>query len=198
VKGKEKMKKLLMGLFVLVASLVLVACNKTEEPTKEETPAAVEAEYKLGMAVVASIGHANEATDIQVDSTVAAVVLDKDGKIVACRIDALQNIATVTNGALTSKNTTSKADLKEGYMMAQLGATLDPNGDGVVKEWYLQAQAFEAHVVGMTGAQVAAMTTAPNVLGYQMSTDETLLAAGCTIQITGIKAVVAKSANNAR
>ena len=42
------------------------------------------------------------------------------------------------------------------------------------------------------------METAANSIGYQMSTDADLVAAGCTIQITAIKAVVAKSANNAR
>jgi hypothetical protein len=34
--------------------------------------------------------------------------------------------------------------------------------------------------------------------GYQISADDALLTAGCTIQITGICAVVAQAANNAR
>jgi hypothetical protein len=42
------------------------------------------------------------------------------------------------------------------------------------------------------------METAANSIGYQMTTDEALLSAGCTIQITAIKAVVAKAAANAR
>ena len=50
----------------------------------------------------------------------------------------------------------------------------------------------------MTGEQVAAMETATNSIGYQMTTDADLLAAGCTIQITAIKAVVAQAAANAR
>jgi hypothetical protein len=75
---------------------------------------------------------------------------------------------------------------------------MDPNGDGKVYEWYLQSQAFSKHVVGMTGTAVAAMETQTNSIGYQMTTDEALLAAGCTIQITAIKAVVAESCANAR
>jgi hypothetical protein len=75
---------------------------------------------------------------------------------------------------------------------------MDPNGDGKVYEWYLQSQAFSKHVVGMAGAEVAAMETQTNSIGYQMTTDEALLAAGCTIQITAIKAVVAESCANAR
>ena len=82
--------------------------------------------------------------------------------------------------------------------MAKFGQSMDWNNDGKVLEWYLQSQAFSAHVVGMTGAEVAAMETATNSIGYQMSTDADLLAAGCTIQITAITAVVAKSVANAR
>jgi hypothetical protein len=50
----------------------------------------------------------------------------------------------------------------------------------------------------MTGAEVAAMETKANSINYQMTTDEALLAAGCTIQITAIKAVVAEAAKYAR
>ena len=184
------MKKLLMGLFVLVASLVLVACNKTEEP-KEETPAVVEAEYKLGMGVVAGAGHVSTANTIQIDSTVAAVVTDKDGKIVACRVDALQNKATLADGALTSSNTTSKAELKEAYNMAKYGTSLV--GNEKVLEWYLQAQAFEAFVVGKTVAEVAAMEMQTMSNGYVISADETLLAAGCTMQVNEFIAALVKA-----
>ena len=75
---------------------------------------------------------------------------------------------------------------------------VDINGDGKVEEWYVQSLAFSKHVVGMTGEQVANMETKANSIGYQMTTDEDLLKAGCTIQITAIKAVVAKSVANAR
>ena len=92
----------------------------------------------------------------------------------------------------------SKRELKEYYMMAIYGANMDVNGDGKVLEWYVQSAAFSAHVVGMTGTEVADMETAANSIGYQMSTDEDLLNAGCTIQITGLKAVVAESVANAR
>lgn len=82
--------------------------------------------------------------------------------------------------------------------MSDWGASQDGDGDGRVLEWYVQSEAFSKHVVGMTGAQVAAMTTAENLIGYQMSTDEALVAAGCTMQITGITVVVAQAAANAR
>ena len=73
----------------------------------------------------------------------------------------------------------------------------DNDGDGRVLEWYVQSAAFSAHVVGLTGEQVANMSTELKNDHY-MSTDADLIAAGCTIQITGLMAVVAESAANAR
>ena len=194
------MKKLLMAVFALVAVLGLAACGKTEatEPTDTNTtPVVAEVEYNLGMGIVVNANEAKKGT-AQIDATVAAVVTDKDGKIVACRIDALQNKAIITDGVLESDNLISKADLKEGYHMAEYGKEMDWNGDGVVKEWYLQSEAFSKHVVGMTADEVKAMETTTLKNGYVISADKALLNAGCTIQITSIKAVVAESVNNAR
>ena len=73
----------------------------------------------------------------------------------------------------------------------------DNDNDGRILEWYLQSEAFSKHVVGMTGAQVAAMAT-KEVNDHFISADDTLIKAGCTIQITAIKAVVAESVTNAR
>jgi hypothetical protein len=176
------MKKLLTGLFCLVALFALASCGAKE--------------YKLGMGIVVN-DHEAKAGTAQVDATVAAVVLE-NGKIVACRIDALQNKASITEGVLASKNTTSKAELGDAYGMASAVTWGDVNGDGKVLEWYAQAQAFEAHVVGMTAEEVAAMETATNSIGYQSSTDADLLAAGCTIQITTMKTIVVDAINNAR
>ena len=53
------------------------------------------AAYKLGMGVVTSTA-SSAAGNAQVDATVAAVVLDADGKIVSCAIDVAQNKMDVT------------------------------------------------------------------------------------------------------
>ena len=185
------MKKLLMAVFALCVVLGLAACGDKE------------ADYKLGMGVEVSTSSSTNATaekagNAQVDATVAAVVVDKDGKIVACRLDAVQNkIAVSATGELTATFGDTKRCLKEEYGMGGKPYSPDNDGDGRVLEWYEQSLAFSKHVVGMTAAEVAAMTT-KTANDHEISTDETLLAAGCTIQITGIKAVVAKSANNAR
>ena len=114
--------------------------------------------------------------------------------------DAVQpKIAVNTLGDIVEKSfVATKRELKEGYNMAKFGASMDNNGDGKVLEWYVQADAFVKHVVGMSGAEVNAMATKTLDNGYVISADDALLTAGCTIQITGIKAVVAQSATNAR
>ena len=143
------MKKLLMAVFALCAVLGLAACGDKE------------ADYKLGMGVEVSTSSSTNATaekagNAQVDATVAAVVVDKDGKIVACRLDAVQNkVAVSATGEVTVPETfQTKMEKGDAYGMAGSPYSPDNNGDGVVKEWYEQAKAFETYVVGMTAAEV--------------------------------------------
>ena len=72
-----------------------------------------------------------------------------------------------------------------------------PNVEGgTVKEWYIQSAAFSKYVVGKTAEQVSKLETQV-VNDHNISTDKALLDAGCTMEITGICEVVAKSVNNA-
>ena len=183
------MKKIIALALCLCMALCAVAC--------QNTPA--EAEYKLGMGIFVSMDE-SATGNAQVDATVATVVLDADGKIVLCRIDAAQNKMNVTDGAVdTAATFKTKMEKGDEYgMAAALGYGMDWNGDGKVLEWYDQAKAFENYVVGKTGAEVEAMTTkaaASEGAGaeYQISTDEALLSAGCTIQITDFISAVAKA-----
>ena len=186
-----KNKKLLIIVAAVVLVVALVAVLLVVGGKKE---------YKLGMGVVVGM---NESKDglAQVDATVATVVLDDAGKIVACRIDAVQNKATLNaDGTYTVTNLKTKMEQGNDYgMTAALNYGMDWNKDGVVKEWHDQAKAFETYVVGMTAAQVKAMGTqeVPDK-GYIISNDEALLSAGCTIQITDFKAAVAKACEDAQ
>ena len=165
------------------------------------------AAFTLGVAAKTTADESTAATaeaegTVKMYTDFAASVV-ADGKIIATLNDAIQpQIKINAAGECTpAEFKGTKRELKEGYNMApavNYGPNYDPNNDGKVLEWYLQSEAFSKHVVGMTAAEVAAMATATNALGYQMTTDADLLAAGCTIQITAIKAVVAQSATNAR
>jgi hypothetical protein len=169
------MKKFLAILLCACMALTLVACN-------------TEKEYKLGMGVVVSMD-SSKTENAQVDATVATVVLDADGKIVACRIDVAQNKMAVAGGAVDAAKTfETKMELGDRYGMA---GKVDNDGDGVMKEWYEQTKAFEAYVVGKTVAEVEAIET-KEANGHQIAVDQALLDAGCSMQITDfIAAVVA-------
>lgn len=171
---------------------VCLVCGYKSDPETMSTTD--EMTYKLGMGIVVNLNesYGNKAL---IASTVATVVLDSAGRIVLCRIDVARNQMDITN-IDPAKTFKTNMEFGDDYNMATYGANIDPNGDGIVKEWYEQAKAFEKHVVGMTATQVESMKTAANSLGYQMTTDEALLSAGCTIQITEFKAAVVKACND--
>ncbi len=186
------------AVLVIVLVLVLVLGGNTETPDNGgngdnggEGP--VLNNYTLGLGVSFGEFKVGEA-----NMTLATVVLDKDGKIVLCRLDAVQNkfSADFDNDSFAFTRLETKRELKEGYNMATWGANQDRNGDGKVLEWYLQAEAFENHVIGMTAEQVAAMATQTQDDGYVISADEALLSAGCTIQIGEFKEAVVKACND--
>ena len=204
------MKRILAILLCLCMTLAIVACNAgdTETSTESTTTAApatsesatesetetgaedvkTEADYKLGMGVVVSMD-SSKTGNAQVDATVATVVTDADGKIVACRIDVAQNKMKVEGGAVVTDATyKTKMELGDAYGMAP--AKIDNDGNGVTKEWYEQAKAFEAYVVGKTVAEVEAIKT-QEAGGHQIAVDQALLDAGCSMQITDFIAAVA-------
>ena len=178
------MKKIIALALLACLMLSMVACGG-EEPKKE-------AEYKLGMGVVVSMD--SSKTELaQVDATVATVVLDKDGKIVACRIDVAQNKMAVVGGAVDTVATfETKMELGDRYGMA---GKVDNDGNGVMKEWYDQTKAFEAYVVGKTAAEVNSIET-QEAGGHMIAVDKVLLDAGCSMQITDFIAAVVKACND--
>ena len=63
------------------------------------------------------------------------------------------------------------------------------------KEWYEQAEAFEAYVVGLTAVDVAAIPVETTDNGHVVTTDETLLA-GCTMSISAFIDATVKACND--
>lgn len=169
------MKKILMFVACAVMAFALVACGSEE--------------YKFGMGVVTSLESSKTGT-AQVDATVAVVVTDKDGKIVACRIDVAQNKATVTDGvANVPTSYKTKMEKQDEYGMA---GKVDNDNNGVMKEWYDQVYAFENYVVGKTGEEVKNLET-QFVNGHYIAKDQALLDAGCSMQITDFMEAVYKA-----
>ena len=170
----------------------------------EENNPPVLNDYTLGLGVVVNLD-SSETALAEVDATVATVVLDKDGKIVACRLDVAQNKVDVTDGFVTVPGSfKTKMELGSAYGMGQAEITeankwMDNNGDGRVLEWNEQAKAFEAWCVGKTVAQVEALGAEENLQNannHWFTKDEDLLSAGCTIQIGDFVGAVVKACND--
>ena len=181
---------------------VVKACND-EQGTSFKTNGT----FTLGVALVSgdngsAIGDEGGYT-VKMNIDMAATVV-AGGKILASLNDAAQPVVVVdAEGNVTETSVgkgagiiKTKRELKEDYKMAAYGTSLV--GNEKATEWYIQSAAFSAHVVGMTKADVSAMPTQTMSNGYVISNDSELLDAGCTMQITGIMEVVAKSMDNAR
>ena len=76
----------------------------------------------------------------------------------------------------------------DAYGMVQFG--------NAIAEWDAQSAAFSAYTVGMASDEVAGLETKEHN-GHQVTVDETLFAS-CTMDITGMQAVIAQAANYAR
>ncbi len=196
------MKKIIpLLLSVVIALGVLSACGKEkEEPSTSAAPEASqsaepsEATAKTGFAVVSSIEKSKapvgaDAGIAQADSLVAAVLVDQEGKILACAIDAAQTkINFSTEGKiLTDKATVfkSKQDLGTEYGMGKVS--------GIGKEWNEQANAFAAYVVGKTVDDVKGIA----VDEEGVPTDEDL-ASSVTVKIGIFIEAVEKAVTNAK
>ncbi|MBR5537892.1 MAG: hypothetical protein IKU58_08335 [Clostridia bacterium] len=157
--------------------------------------------FKLGVAAKSTAAESKAASaegngSVNMYSDFGAAVVAADGKILAALNDATQpKIAIDTNGAIVEaafKGT--KRELGSAYGME---GKVDNDGNGVMLEWDAQSAAFSAFCVGKTAAQVAGLQT-QEAGGHLIAVDKELLEAGCSMQITGLMAVVAQAANYAR
>ena len=170
------MKKILALVLVLAIVASFAACG------------AAEAEYKLGMGVSVSLDSSKDAT-AQADATVATVVLDAEGKIVAADLDCAQTKVKFDDIADLSKvDLRTKKEKKEDYNMK--GAS--PIG----KEWYEQAAAFAEKMIGKTVADIEGMETEVKN-NHNVAVDADIYAV-CTMDITAFKAAFVAACNDAQ
>ena len=122
---------------------------------------------------------------VQTDTTYAAVTTDADGKITSSIWDCTQaKFTTTEEGVVTAKDETivPKQTQKEDYGMTA--------ASGIGKEWYEQANAYAAWLVGKTAADVAAVET--DAEGHNGPTDADI-AASCTMDVREFNNAVAKA-----
>ena len=161
-----------------------------EDATQEET---AQGGAKTGLAVLTSIGSSADATAdaeglAQVDSTIVAVLVGEDGKILDCAIDAAQTkINFSAEGKITTDLATefkSKQELGTDYGMAKASS--------IGKEWSEQANAFADYVVGKTLEEVKGIAVTEG-----LATDADL-SSSVTVHVSDFISGVEKAVNNAK
>lgn len=174
-------KVLLLSLSLLLVMSMFTGCGKAKDA-------------KTGLSVITSIAKSKDATAeaeglAEVDSTIIAVLVGSDGKILNCKIDTAQTKVNFSaEGILTTDVATafkSKQELKADYGMLK--------ASGIGKEWNEQADAFAAYVVGKTVDEVKGI--AVNEEGAATDAD---LASSVTVHITEFIDAVAKAVANAQ
>ncbi len=194
----KKLFAILFGMSLVVGSLA--GCGQAEKTPETNQPETSQPETetdaaaaKTGLAVITTVEKSTPAGEkdglAQTDSTVVAVLVGQDEKILACQIDAAQ---TKVNFSADGKLVTdlgstikSKQELGSEYGMEKASA--------IGKEWNEQADAFAAYVVGKTIDEVKGI--AVNEEGYPTEAD---LTSSVTLNLGGFIAGVEKAVSNAQ
>ncbi len=173
----KKFLSILLVSLLLLGTLTLFGCGKAEE-------------LKLGLGVYTYYEKITSADDdvkgkAQTVATAAAVLVDADGKIVDCVLDCADNTLEFTsNGnAIAKSDMKTKGEQGESYGMVAYG--------GASKEWFEQADAFEALCKGKTLDEVKALAADGG-----KGSDE-VISAGCTIAVSDFVLAIEKAVNNA-
>ena len=183
------MKKLLAMLLALVMVLSFAACgqeetpvepeveNPTEETPVEEEPEVTEATYTLGLGVVVSQTVGEKA---QVDATMASVVLDAEGTIVAIDLDVAQSKGVKDEaGVYTAEGFDARTKTEKG---PDYGMTV---ASPIGAEWDAQMAAFEAWAIGKTVDYITGVELVEHN-NHNVAMNETDLYAGCTMDISAL------------
>ena len=118
----------------------------------------------------------------QVETTVFAAAVDAEGKVLVAASDCVQVKFTFDKAGASTYDTTkavaSKREQGANYGMVAYG--------GAAKEWFEQADAFNALCVGKTASEIVALCAADN---YGTDAVKT---AGCTVLVNGFTKAAAK------
>ena len=156
--------------------------------------------YKLGLGVVASATASDASTEGngvgEADVTVAAVIVDGEGRIVKAYIDVMQLALEYTNAGVAVANDEfkSKQELGDDYGMKNPNYATEFWGSA--KEWYEHAAIFCNALEGKTLSEAVALMATEGANAYKGV--ESLYNAGCTIYISDFVAAVQKAFANAK
>lgn len=155
------------------------------------------ADDKLNLSIVSAAEYSNKDASedaegqAQINATVVAAVVDAEGKVVDAKTDVAQGKMTFDAKGVATADTTAeiktKFELGDDYGMAAYGKKHD-GSEGAVLEWYKQAEAFNASLVGKTAADFAALAGEDGYATGDLAT------AGCTIGVSDMIAAAVKAA----
>ena len=196
------MKKLLcviLSVLMISTLTVLASCGEEATTTAATTAATTEAttattpdvptpagtlKFGVGVSITASATDAAEEKNGtgEVDSTVAVITVDADGKVVACKIDVAQIKASYTadGKAVATTDFRTKGEKGNDYGMSRTGK----------QEWYVQAAAFEGVVAGKTLNEIKALVAEGG------KGTEAVTTAGCTIGVEEFVKAIEKAFAN--
>ena len=135
----------------------------------------------LGVGYTASASDIAASTDTagksELSLTAMAITVNRAGVILNCEVDAVQAQVSYTNtGVITaSADYKTKYELGDSYGMGSNPYASDNDGDGVILEWYKQADAFEKTVEGKHLDEINALIAEGN---------NELISADCTISVS--------------
>ena len=177
----KKILTVLLATLMVVSLFAFVGCGNDAGNDAEAT-----LKLGLGLSISASATDAGEENGAdQLTVTAAAVLVDDAGKIVKAFIDCADSKVghTADGKGVVTESFKTKYEQGADYNMVAYG--------GATKEWFEQADAFCALIVGKTADEVKALVAED----YKGTAD--VQAAGCTIYVSDIAKAVEKAIANA-
>lgn len=187
------MKRAVSTVLVLIFTLVTLAACSPSTPTIA----------KMGLGHITSIAKSTDMTvkdgnpvppTAEVDTVIAAVGFDKDGKVVKVTIDTAQTKVPFDKDMKVAVQDLSapgqtKVELGDKYGMAKVSS--------IKKEWYQQIAALENWMVGKTVDQIKAMKTKKVDDQHTSVPDIPELTSSVTISVADYIAAVEEAYKNA-
>lgn len=163
----------------LVVTDFIQAVHRATEAAKDKNIAATD---DLKLAVTVAKPYDFKAEKPQFDVEMAAVTLGENDKITACMTDAAQIKTTVEGNAFATAAgaTQTKREMGDAYGMKAASS--------IQKEWYEQADAFDAYAVGKTAAELEGTSVAAD--------GKTDAVSGCTMAVSALLKNAVKAAKD--
>lgn len=171
------MKKFLCALLCLILVVSLISCGNTKAE-----------KLKLGLGTYTEASTADATEEVNgkatATTTIAAITVNAENKIVACVLDAADSSVqyTADGKAVANESFKTKNELGDAYNMKTYA--------GSKLEWYEQADAFATLVAGKTLDEVKALVAE----GDKGTSD--VINAGCTITVAEFVYAIEDAFNN--